>query len=120
VRRTLTLTPAALADLDGTAARLIQPGAGIVAWRRWQAILRGVACLRLAPCLYPLGNHPGIREAPLAAGYRALYRVIPDTGRSTTAGDVTVLRVFGPEQEGERPIPPLRAPVPAIPRRMDR
>jgi len=27
-----------------------------------------------------------------------VYEVIPDTGRDTTAGDVTVLRVFGPGQ----------------------
>jgi hypothetical protein len=28
-----------------------------------------------------------------------LYRVVPDTGRNDTAGDVLVLRVFGPGQD---------------------
>jgi hypothetical protein len=31
-----------------------------------------------------------------------LYRVAPDTGRDETAGDVLVLRVFGPGQSRER------------------
>ena len=33
-----------------------------------------------------------------AGGYRAMYEVVPDTGRSATAGDVMVLRVYGPGQ----------------------
>jgi len=47
---------------------------------------------------YPVGQHPGVRELPCDGSYRALYRVIPDTGRDDTAGDVRVLRVFGPGQ----------------------
>jgi hypothetical protein len=43
-------------------------------------------------------EHPGTRELPCEGGYRALYEVHPDTGRSETAGDVRVLRVFGPGQ----------------------
>lgn len=42
---------------------------------------------------------PGVRELPCDGGYRALYEVIPDTGREETAGDVLVLRVFGPGQD---------------------
>ena len=30
--------------------------------------------------------------------HRVIYRVQPDTGLSATAGDVLVLRVFGPGQ----------------------
>ena len=55
-------------------------------------------CLRDHPCRFPLGQHSGVREMPCAGGYRALYRVRPDTGRNDTAGDVRVLRVFGPGQ----------------------
>jgi hypothetical protein len=40
-----------------------------------------------------------VRELPCQGGYRALYRVSPDTGRDETAGDVRVLRVFGPGQD---------------------
>jgi len=43
-------------------------------------------------------GHDGVRELPCDGGYRALYRVIPDTGRSGTAGNVLLLRVFGPGQ----------------------
>ena len=31
-------------------------------------------------------------------GHRIVYVVDPDTGRNADAGDVTVLRVFGPGQ----------------------
>jgi hypothetical protein len=54
--------------------------------------------LRQHPCLYPVGQHPGVRELPCDGGYRLLYEVRPDTGRDETAGDVRVLRVFGPGQ----------------------
>ena len=37
-----------------------------------------------------------MRELPCAGDYRALNRVIPDTGWDETAGVVRVLRVFGP------------------------
>jgi len=33
-----------------------------------------------------------------AGGYRAIYEVDPDTGQNRTAGDVVVLRVYGPGQ----------------------
>jgi hypothetical protein len=39
-----------------------------------------------------------VRELPCEGGYRALYDVFPDTGRDETAGDVIVLRVYGPGQ----------------------
>lgn len=32
-------------------------------------------------------------------GYRILYEVDPDTGDNATAGDVRVLRVFGPHMD---------------------
>jgi hypothetical protein len=54
--------------------------------------------------LFPIGEYPGVRELPCDGGYRALYEVIPDTGRSETAGDVTVLRVYGPGQGPHEPL----------------
>ena len=41
---------------------------------------------------------PGFREAPLTGGYRVIYQVDPDTGRNDTAGNVLILRIFGPGQ----------------------
>ncbi len=55
------------------------------------------------PCRYPVALHPGVRELPCDGGYRALYRVHPDTGRDDTAGDVLALRVYGPGQDRSRP-----------------
>jgi len=43
-----------------------------------------------------------MREVPVAGGYRVIYAVTPDTGDNATAGDVEVLRVFGPGQERTR------------------
>ena len=59
-----------------------QAGAGASALRRLLAISSAIDPLML----------------PCGGGYRALYRLRPDTGRNETAGDVPVLRVFGPHQ----------------------
>jgi len=61
----------------------------------WAAI----ELLRQHPRPHPAGQHPGVRELPRDGGYRALYRLRPDTGRDETAGDVHVPRVFGPGQD---------------------
>jgi len=53
------------------------------------------------PCRYPIGEHEGVRERPVE-GHRILYVVAPDTGTDRTAGDVLVLRVFGPGQSREQ------------------
>lgn len=45
--------------------------------------------------MWPFGEHPGIREVTIE-GYRLLYQVAPDTGDNATAGDVQLLRLFGP------------------------
>jgi hypothetical protein len=64
-------------------------------------ILRAIRTLPSDPCFYPVGSHPGVRELP-CEGHRVMYVVDPDTGRSSTAGDILVLRVFGPGQSRER------------------
>lgn len=43
-----------------------------------------------------------MHELPCDGGYRALYRVHPDTSLNDTAGDVRVLRVYGPGQDRDR------------------
>jgi hypothetical protein len=81
---------------------LTQPGSGPGARRRLTAIRAAINRLRQHPCLYPVGQHPGVRELPCDGGYRVLYEVRPDTGRDETAGDLRVLRVFGPGQSRDR------------------
>jgi hypothetical protein len=66
-------------------------------------ILHDLQRLQESPCRWPVGQHPGIRELPSAGGYRVLYEIIPDTGRDETAGDVRILRVFGPGQDRREP-----------------
>jgi plasmid stabilization system protein ParE len=95
----LRYTDRALADLDAINGWLTQPGAGAAARRKLSAIRAAIRRLRIHPCLFPVGQHAGVRELPCDGGYRVLHRVAPDTGRSETAGDVIVLRVFGPGQD---------------------
>jgi plasmid stabilization system protein ParE len=103
VPRELIYAPEALADLEEATIWLTQPGSGPRAWRRLAAIRENVERLSEHPCLWPVGQHDGVRELPCEGGYRALYEVIPDTGRDETAGDVIVLRVYGPGQD-RRPL----------------
>jgi plasmid stabilization system protein ParE len=74
-----------------------QPGSGAAAKRRLQAIRGTMERLLRHPCLYARGDQPGTREVS-SEGHRIVYIVDPDTGRNADAGDVTVLRVFGPGQ----------------------
>jgi plasmid stabilization system protein ParE len=97
VPRELSFTDKAVADLAAIAHWLTQPGAGRTAQRRSQSIWHAIADIRDGPCRFPVGEHPGIRELS-RAGYRVLYRVEPDNGRNETAGDVRIMRVFGPGQ----------------------
>lgn len=102
VPRTLVYAPRARDNLDAIRRWLTQPGSGPAARRRLTAIRAAINRLREHPCLYPVGQHPGVRELPCDGGYRAMYEVRPDTGRDETAGDVRVLLVFGPGQSRDR------------------
>jgi len=102
VPRKLDYTDEAIEDLKAIRRWLTQPGSGPRARRRLRAIRAAVNRLREHPCLHPVGQHAGARELPCEGGYRALYEVHPDTGRDETAGDVLVLRVFGPGQFRDR------------------
>jgi plasmid stabilization system protein ParE len=100
--RSLVYAPRARADLESIRRWLTQLGSGLRARRRLVAIWTAIERLREHPCRYPVGKHRGVRELPCDGGYRALYRVIPDTDRNETSGDVRVLRVFGPGQSRDR------------------
>ena len=99
--RSIRLSPAAEEDLEAIRAWLSQPGSGPRAWARRRVIAQAVRDLAHHPCRYPLGEHEGVRERPVE-GHRVLYAVVPDTGDDRTAGDVLVLRVFGPGQSRDR------------------
>jgi len=98
VERALIYARQARDDLDAVRGWLTQPSSGPKARKKLQAIWKAIERLREHPCRYPVGDHPGVRELPCAGGYRALYEVIRDTGDNNTAGNVRVLRVFGPGQ----------------------
>jgi hypothetical protein len=87
----------ALADLASIRAWLTQPGSGSTARRRPAAIRAAIRRLKHDP--FPVGGHAGTRALPCERGYRAMYDLHPDAGRSETAGDELVLRVFSPGQE---------------------
>ncbi len=97
--RALIYAPEALADLEAAGRWLTQPGSGPRAWCTLVAIRADIRRLRQHPCLWPVGDTSGVRELPAAGGYRVLYEVTPDTGSNQTAGDVRVLRVYGPSQD---------------------
>ncbi len=100
--RRLIYAPRAREDLDEIRHWLTQPGSGPAARRRLRAIRASIDRFRQHPSRYPVGQHAGVRELPCDGGYRALYCVVPATGRDETAGEVRVLRVFGPGQSRER------------------
>jgi plasmid stabilization system protein ParE len=100
--RGLIYAPRALRDLDSIRLWFHQTGAGPRGRRSYGKIRAAIERLTGFPCLYSVGDHPGWREMS-CEGHRVIYRVEPDTGQSATAGDVLVLRVFGPGQN--RPAP---------------
>lgn len=97
--RELIYAAEALADLDAAVEWLTQHGSGPAARRKLAAIWAAIERLREHPCRHPLGQHPGVRELPCPGGWRAFYQIDPDTGRDEDAGDVLVLRVYGPGQD---------------------
>ena len=99
--RLLELSDDALDDFDRMVNWQTQSGSGTVARRRVQRIRAAIMRLKRNPCLYPACDQPGVRGMPADGGHRVFYTVIPDTGRSSTAGNVTILRIFGPGQSRE-------------------
>ena len=95
--RRIRLSDAAIDDLIAIRSWQFQPGSSGVAKRRVRSILNTIGQLRSHPCLFARGDQSGTREVS-SEGHRIVYVVDPDTGRNADAGDVTVLRVFGPGQ----------------------
>jgi plasmid stabilization system protein ParE len=91
VARRLIYAQEARDDLEAARAWLTQPGSGPTARRKLTAIRADIRRLQQQPCLWPVGDHSGVRELPAAGGYRVFYKVEPDTGarrhRRRRAGD---------------------------------
>ena len=66
-----------------------QPGAGSQARRRFGNTRAAIDRLAEFPCRYPMGDHPGRREAVLRGPPGYLF-CRPDAGSNATAGDVMV------------------------------
>lgn len=64
---------------------------------KWKLVRQSIRNLKDSPCRWPEGDHQGVRELPVA-GYRVMYEIDPDTDDNETAGDVRLVRVFGPGQ----------------------
>lgn len=96
--RKVVPTEVASADLRAAKGWLRQPGAGEAAKARLRHIRDAIRQLKFAPCLWAVGDHPGIREIHVE-GYTIFYEVTPDTGDNATSGDVLILRVYGPHME---------------------
>lgn len=99
--RVVRLAPRARHDLSAIRRWQTQRGSGAAAQRRVLVILAAIDRLAEFPCLGAMGDHAGRREVS-CQGHRIIYRVDPDTNSNATAGNVTVLRVFGPGQSRDR------------------
>ena len=99
--RKLRYADPAIADLETILRWQTQPGSGAAGIRRVKTIRAAIRRLKDAPCRHAPGDQPGTRQLP-CEGHLVIYEVDPDTGRNATAGDVLVLRVFGPGQSRNR------------------
>ena len=96
--RLVAFTHRARADVSDIEDWLLQPGAGPTAIRRLERLRAAISGLADLPCAWP--RSPGTSARQLVCqDYRVVYRLSPDTGDNQTAGDVLILRVFGPGQQ---------------------
>lgn len=99
--RDVRATPRAAADIAAIRRWYSQPGSGFIAKRRLRVIAAAIRGLRDAPCRNRRGERAGTREL-VVESHVVVYRVVPDTGRDSTSGDVEILRVLGPGQDRGR------------------
>jgi len=90
------LTTEAATDLAEAQGWLLQQGSGSAARKRYDALIHAIEGLVAHPTRYRRSPDEATRRVMVVSGYRVIYRVDPDTGADATAGDVTVLAVFGP------------------------
>ncbi len=95
--RRLRLTKEARSDLKRIRSWYRQPGSGATARARILEIEAAIKALVHSPCSPPLRLPPDVRLC-ISARHRITFRVKPDTNDNSTAGDVEVLRIYGPGQ----------------------
>ena len=94
--RRVTTAPDAAVALAAARRWLLQPGSGKAGARRWQALRNARRSLRDYPYLGGASEEHPRHGQLVVSGYRLSYQVVPDTGESSTAGDVRIVSVFGP------------------------
>ncbi len=96
--RKLEYSILSLLDLAQMRRWLSQPGAGPRAKARAGEIAKAARDLRGDPVQWPKGDVPGTRQR-IVRDYTIVYAIDPDTDDRLTAGDVYILRVYGPGQK---------------------
>jgi plasmid stabilization system protein ParE len=96
--RRLAYSDAAVDDIERMRRWFSQPGAGDIAKKRALRIAHAIRELQRDPIAWPPGPHRGTRQRHIE-GYTVVYRVVPDTNDRRTAGDVYIVRLFGPGQD---------------------
>jgi hypothetical protein len=96
--RELDYSPLALDDLARMRRWQNQPGSGTRGKEKARKVTVAAKELKADPVRWPAGKFPGTRERAVE-GYTIVYEVTPDTNDRRTAGDVFILRVYGPGQE---------------------
>jgi plasmid stabilization system protein ParE len=93
----LSVTTAALLDLEQAHEWLTQDLAGPDAAARYQAITDAIEYLAEKPQTWRDGDEPGTQEC-IVVGYTIVYRADYTGPGRTGATEVEVLRIFGPGQ----------------------
>lgn len=93
------LTAAAQADLRVIIRWLSQPGAGMPAHKKLDAIRLGIRGLGEAPLRYPVSMSTNTRKRSVSGGYEIHYDLTRHPPGSMTPGVVNVLFVKGPYQD---------------------
>ncbi|MFZ0693164.1 MAG: type II toxin-antitoxin system RelE/ParE family toxin [Alphaproteobacteria bacterium] len=96
--RKLEYSKLALRDLDLMRRWMNQSGSGQRAIERARRIINAVRELQPDPVIWPKGELPGTRQR-VVEEYTIIYSVEPDTNDRLTAGNVYILRVYGPGQD---------------------
>jgi len=101
--RQVKTAPIAAIALEQARRWLLQPGSGREGARRWRALRDVSRALRDHPYLGRVMPEFAIYRQVIVSGHRVIYRVVPDTGDRTTAGDIEIVQVFGLGQDTRIP-----------------
>lgn len=100
--RSLRFSRQAQRDFQNIRKWFNQPGAGTAAAERLNRLEASILALVDRPYAWPPGPKPGTRLL-ISQRHVILYRIAPDTGDTQTAGNVFLVRIFGPGQSDTGP-----------------